>query len=176
MSTLLVIDDEPLTLECFRLLFPKGQVRVLTAGSAAEGVELFRSDRPDVAVLDVRLPDASGLDAFRQLKEIDPKVPVVLATGSFTALAWPWGAVEWSIVGMAAINVFSYWIFIYLVTATGPIFATQMAYVVMVSGVLWGMLIFGESHSAWIWGALAVMLTGLALVGQRSEGRSGPDA
>jgi two-component system nitrogen regulation response regulator GlnG len=85
MSTLLVIDDEPLTLDCFRLLFPKGQVRVLTAGSAAEGVELFRSDRPDVAVLDVRLPDASGLDAFRQLKEIDPKVPVVLATGFGTA-------------------------------------------------------------------------------------------
>jgi two-component system nitrogen regulation response regulator GlnG len=85
MSTLLVIDDEPLTLDCFRLLFPKGQVRVLTAGSAAEGVELFRNDRPDVAVLDVRLPDASGLDAFRQLKEIDAKVPVVLVTGFGTA-------------------------------------------------------------------------------------------
>jgi two-component system nitrogen regulation response regulator GlnG len=85
MSTLLVIDDEPLTLDCFRLLFPKGQVRVLTAGSAAEGVDLFRNDRPDVAVLDVRLPDASGLDAFRQLKEIDAKVPVVLVTGFGTA-------------------------------------------------------------------------------------------
>ena len=66
MSVLLVIDDEPLTLECFRLLFPKGQVRTLTANSAAEGVALFRDDRPDVAVLDVRLPDASGLETFRQ--------------------------------------------------------------------------------------------------------------
>jgi drug/metabolite transporter (DMT)-like permease len=47
---------------------------------------------------------------------------------------------------------------------------------VMVSGVLWGMLIFGESHSAWIWGALTVMLAGVALVGQKSEGKSGPDA
>ena len=96
-------------------------------------------------------------------------LPLVLATKSFAPLAWPWGAVEWSIVGMAAINVFSYWLFIYLVTATGPIFATQMAYLVMVSGVLWGMLIFGESHSAWIWGALAVMLAGLALVGTRGQ-------
>ena len=34
MSTLLVIDDEPLTRDCFHLLFPKGQVRVLTAGTA----------------------------------------------------------------------------------------------------------------------------------------------
>ena len=80
-----MIDDEPLTRDCFHLLFPKGQVRVLTAGTAAEGVALFRDDRPDVAVLDVRLPDASGLDAFRQLREIDPKVPVVLVTGYGTA-------------------------------------------------------------------------------------------
>jgi drug/metabolite transporter (DMT)-like permease len=99
-------------------------------------------------------------------------VPVVLATDSFVPLAWPWGAVEWSIVGMAAINVVSYWLFIYLVGATGPIFAAQMAYVVMVSGVLWGILIFAETHSGWIWGALGVMLAGLALVGQRSEGGS----
>ena len=85
MSTLLVIDDEPLTRDCFYLLFPRGQVRVLTAGTAAEGVALFRDDRPDVAVLDLRLPDASGLDAFRRLQEIDAKVPVVLVTGYGTA-------------------------------------------------------------------------------------------
>src|SRR5690349_12548478 len=85
MSTLLVIDDEPLTRDCFTLLFPKGQVRVLTAGTAAEGAALFDSDRPDVAVLDLRLPDASGLDTFRRLREIDPKVPVVLITGYGTA-------------------------------------------------------------------------------------------
>ena len=85
MSNLLVIDDEPLTLECFRLLFPKGQVNVMTAESAAEGVALFRGSRPDVAVLDVRLPDASGLETFRQFREIDAKVPVVLVTGYGTA-------------------------------------------------------------------------------------------
>ncbi len=101
-------------------------------------------------------------------------LPAVLATGSFVPLAWPWGTVEWAIVSMAGINVFSYWLFVYLVTATGPVFASQMAYVVTVSGVLWGLLIFEERHSAWIWGALAVMLAGLALVtprGQKSEVR-----
>jgi drug/metabolite transporter (DMT)-like permease len=96
-------------------------------------------------------------------------VPIVLATGSFVPLGWPWSTAEWSIVGMAAINVLSYWLFIYLVGATGPIFASQMAYVVMVSGVLWGLLIFGESHSGWIWGALGVMLAGLALVAPRRQ-------
>jgi len=96
-------------------------------------------------------------------------LPAVLATGSFVPLAWPWGTVEWAIVGMAAINVFSYWLFVYLVTATGPVFASQMAYMVTVSGVLWGLLIFEERHSAWIWGALAVMLAGLALVTPRGQ-------
>jgi DNA-binding NtrC family response regulator len=85
MPSLLVIDDEPLTRDCFGLLFPKGEVTVRTAGTAADGVALFRDDRPDVTVLDLRLPDASGLDAFRQLREIDPKVPVVLVTGYGTA-------------------------------------------------------------------------------------------
>jgi drug/metabolite transporter (DMT)-like permease len=99
-------------------------------------------------------------------------VPLVIATDSFVSFAWPWGTTEWAIVGMAAINVVSYWLFIYLVGTTGPIFASQMAYLVMVSGVLWGILIFAESHSGWIWGALGVMLAGLALVGRKSEVRS----
>ena len=46
-------------------------------------------------------------------------------------------------------------------------FAAQTAYVVTLSGVLWGIVIFGEQHSPWIWGALAVMLIGLALVTPR---------
>ena len=85
MPTLLVIDDEPLTRDCFTALFPPDRVRVLAAGTAAEGVDCSRAHRPDAVVLDVRLPDASGLDAFRRLREIDPKVPVVLVTGFGTA-------------------------------------------------------------------------------------------
>ena len=100
-------------------------------------------------------------------------LPAVLATGSFVSLAWPWGTVEWTIAGMAAINVFSYWLFVYLVTATGPVFASQIAYVVTIFGVLWGLIIFEERHSAWIWGALAVMLAGLALVTPRGNQESG---
>ncbi len=96
-------------------------------------------------------------------------VPAVLVNASFVPLAWPWGSVEWAIVGMAAVNVFSYALFVYLVSASGPVFASQMAYIVTISGVLWGLVIFEEHHSAWIWGALALMLTGLALVTPREQ-------
>jgi len=85
MLELLVVDDDPLTLDCFRLLFPKGKVTVFTAASASEGVALFTAQRPDVAVLDVRLPDLSGLEAFRQFHEVDARVPVILMTGHSTA-------------------------------------------------------------------------------------------
>jgi len=90
--------------------------------------------------------------------------PVVAATGTFVPLTSPLGTVELCVIAMALINVFSYGLFVYLVTATGPVFASQMSYVVTTSGVFWGIVIFGEQHSPWIWGALAVMLAGLALV------------
>ena len=64
---------------------------------------------------------------FRLPKEVSPfmmscgnylasaavMVPLVMATDSFVPLAWPWGAVEWAIVGMAAINAVAYGLFIY---------------------------------------------------------------
>lgn len=81
MDTLLVIDDDPLTLDCFRYLFPQKDVTVLTATSATAGLELFAAERPDVIILDIHLPDLSGLEAFRRIHDIDKKVPVILITG-----------------------------------------------------------------------------------------------
>jgi len=90
--------------------------------------------------------------------------PLVFATGTFTSLAWPWTEVEWAVFGMAVINVLGYGTFIYLVTYAGPVFASQEAYVVTLAGVAWGMLLFGEVHSPWVWGALVAMIAGFALI------------
>lgn len=90
--------------------------------------------------------------------------PIVAATGSFVPLSLSLGTIEICVIAMAVINVLSYGMFVHLVTITGPVFASQMAYTVTISGVFWGMVIFGEQHSAWIWASLVVMLAGLALV------------
>jgi drug/metabolite transporter (DMT)-like permease len=95
--------------------------------------------------------------------------PVVIATHSFVPLSWPLGGVELAIIGMAAINVVAYGLFIYLVTSAGPVFASQMAYVVTLSGIVWGIAIFGEQHSLWIWAALAAMMAALILVTPRAR-------
>src|SRR4051812_10979109 len=81
MPVLLVIDDEPAILECFRYLFAPEEVTLLTARSGAEGMDLFARHHPDVVVVDVRLPDESGLVVFRRIHERDARVPVILITG-----------------------------------------------------------------------------------------------
>jgi two-component system, NtrC family, nitrogen regulation response regulator GlnG len=84
MAFLLVIDDDPFTLECFRALFPAGEVTVATAETATAGLNLFSQKQPDVVMLDIRLPDQSGLEVFRRLHDINPKVPVIVMTGHGT--------------------------------------------------------------------------------------------
>jgi two-component system nitrogen regulation response regulator GlnG len=84
MPTLLVVDDEPSILHFFRRAFCEPEVTLLTAPSAAEGLEAVNRDRPDVVILDINLPDASGLDTFRRIQQIDPKIPVIFITGHGT--------------------------------------------------------------------------------------------
>src|SRR6266852_2514068 len=84
MPTLLVIDDEQSVRYSFRRIFEGDGVRVLTAATAAEGLEQISRDSPDVVVLDLQLPDRSGLDVFREIHAGDPKRPVIFITAHGT--------------------------------------------------------------------------------------------
>ena len=84
MPKLLVIDDEPAVGYSFRRAFERDGVEVVAARTGTAGVEQFRADRPDAVVLDVRLPDRSGLDVFHDLRAIDPRRPVVVITAHGT--------------------------------------------------------------------------------------------
>lgn len=84
MPTLLVIDDEPVIQHAFRKAFHPPDYETTTVRTAAQGLELFAAQRPDVVVLDVHLPDADGLEAFDRLKAIDARTPIILVTGHGT--------------------------------------------------------------------------------------------
>ena len=84
MSVLLVIDDETSILHAFRRAFRDPGLTVLTAATAAEGLEIVARHRPDVVVLDVHLPDQSGLETFRQIRQADARIPVIFITGHGT--------------------------------------------------------------------------------------------
>jgi two-component system nitrogen regulation response regulator GlnG len=84
MPTLLVIDDEEGVLYSFRRVFEGEKVRVLTAPTGAEGLKQVRDHSPDVVVLDLQLPDGSGLDFFREIQAVDAKRPVIFVTAHGT--------------------------------------------------------------------------------------------
>src|SRR6201984_1582466 len=81
MAGLLLIDDHPgLLPDQVSHVFPAPAHRVEIARTGAEGLKRVAAVRPDVILLDLRLPDQSGLDVLRQLRQIDARIPVVLVT------------------------------------------------------------------------------------------------
>jgi nitrogen regulation protein NR(I) len=84
LPKVLVVDDESAICWAFtQLLQPQGY-QVLAVGSAEEALEVAARERPDLVLLDVRLPGLSGLDALPKLKEILPDAPVLVMTAHGT--------------------------------------------------------------------------------------------
>ena len=84
MNRLLVIDDEVSILRAFERAFADEHTVVTTAKSGSEGEELFLTSKPDVVVLDLSLPDVSGIECFKRLRAIDARIPVIFITGHGT--------------------------------------------------------------------------------------------
>jgi drug/metabolite transporter (DMT)-like permease len=102
-------------------------------------------------------------------------LPITLMTDSFYIPNLPPQAIEFAVIGLILITVLAYTMFVMSVALYGPVFASQTGYVVTLAGVFWGILIFDETHSIWIWLALASMIIGLALVTPRGEASSSED-
>ena len=77
---MLVIDDEPNILLCFRRAFRDDDLEVITAGSATDGLNVASECRPDVAIVDLCLGDGNGLDVARELRARDPRCMTLLMT------------------------------------------------------------------------------------------------
>ena len=82
MSRILVVDDEPADLGLVSRALEKLDHEVITAGTVKEALKLVRSKQPDVAVLDVMLPDGNGLGMLKSIRTIDERLPVIFVTSS----------------------------------------------------------------------------------------------
>ncbi|MBM3789642.1 MAG: response regulator [Acidobacteria bacterium] len=80
MAKILVVDDQKNLLALYRKELQEEGHEVVTAVTAREALQRFAEDRPDLVVLDIRLPGMDGLEAAGQLMSIDRQVPVVFNT------------------------------------------------------------------------------------------------
>lgn len=76
----LVVDDEPVLAELVSMALRYEGWDIATAGDGAAAIALARDNPPDVVVLDVMLPDMSGLDVLKALRERQPGLPLLLLT------------------------------------------------------------------------------------------------
>jgi two-component system nitrogen regulation response regulator GlnG len=81
MAHLLLIDDDPaLVPEQVRQAFPAPEHRVAVAPTGAGGLAHVRAEAPDVVLLDLRLPDQSGLEVYQHIRGLDARIPVIFVT------------------------------------------------------------------------------------------------
>jgi drug/metabolite transporter (DMT)-like permease len=91
-------------------------------------------------------------------------LPATLALDAFVLPLPAWGIIQSATVGIVLVNAVCVAGFFVLLRRAGPVVAAQTSYSLTLAGVLWGVWLFDERHSAWIWAALALLLLGLGLV------------
>lgn len=100
----------------------------------------------------------------------------MLATGQGYVLGQDgWQLRDWALVGQICITAVAFVVFFELLRMVGPVVTGVVAFVITCAGILWGMAIFGESHSGWVWAAVVLVLVGLGLVNTPAPSPAAPE-
>lgn len=81
MARILVVDDEPSIRDLLHTVLTRRGHEVLTASSARSALARFREDRPGLTILDLKMPDRSGLEVLQDIRDMDRQAPVIVLTG-----------------------------------------------------------------------------------------------
>ena len=93
---------------------------------------------------------------------------VMAATGQWWWFEGPMTDGDWALAAAAGVTALVFYLMIETIRLAGPVFFTTVNFMIPLTGIGWGVLFFGESHSYWIWLALVLMLAGLLLVNRPS--------
>lgn len=126
---------------------------------AVNSVTAARLRPPDIN----SLPLAAGM----MLTAAVMLTPVVFAMDVLYLPSLPIGEAEIGMAGQIVISSVAYLMFFEILRLAGPVFMSFTGYIVTLTGIAWGILLFDESHSPWIWGAACLIFAGLALVNLR---------
>jgi CheY-like chemotaxis protein len=93
-AAILCIDDEEPPLLVRRRVLEKAGYRVFTALTGKEGIEIFRKQPIDLAIVDYWMADMDGLDVAAELKRLRPKTPIIMLSGYASILDEGLGKVD----------------------------------------------------------------------------------
>jgi DNA-binding response OmpR family regulator len=77
---ILVVDDDTNIIRYYKEELEEEGYEVLTAHTGKKALELFEKESPDIVTLDILMPDIDGISLLRQMKEQQPKTPVIMST------------------------------------------------------------------------------------------------
>ena len=80
-AKILVVDDESGILDEIKSFFEDEGFNVFTADTGEEGIQILKREHPDILLLDMKLPDMSGLLVLKVSKEASPLTKVIVNTG-----------------------------------------------------------------------------------------------
>jgi len=81
MINFLVVDDEQDVVDNVSELFTLRNYAVVTATSGKKALELVEKEKPNIIILDIRMPDINGIDVLKEVKKNHPKIRVIMLTG-----------------------------------------------------------------------------------------------
>lgn len=81
-STILVVDDEPQVGEVLTQFFASKGYEVICASGGLDGLAKAEQHKPDVILLDVRMPDLDGISVLRRIREVNPWVGILMMSGN----------------------------------------------------------------------------------------------
>ena len=77
---ILVVDDDEHILRLYKEELEEEGYEVITAQTGAKGLEMFERENPDLVTLDILIPDVDGITLLRRMKEMRPRVPIIMST------------------------------------------------------------------------------------------------
>ena len=96
-------------------------------------------------------------------------LPVCLLADAFHVPMLPLRVQDIAVFGHAIISGFAFFALFEMIRLSGPTYASQLNYVVTLTGVLSGMIFFGEAPTWWAWAGTACVLCGVAMVNRKQS-------
>ncbi len=81
MKKILIIDDEPHILLMLKKMLERYSYEIDMAMNGVEGIELFKTSKPDLVITDIIMPEKEGLETIREMKRINSDLKIIAMSG-----------------------------------------------------------------------------------------------